>query len=299
KEVNGKIYCPDCYKALSFDKAAREKTALIVAVVLVLAVSIIFAMASYHGASRFAPPVFKQSNSNFFTIQPATGEKTLNVVVEFGALKTLSITTSSDRLYSVSYPDSSDISASYSNGTVTIKNIKSVPKIITEPSGSNLELCVSNKIPVNLSIKLGAGNIDIDSRLLTSNTTKIELGAGSIKLNGGDIEDLSAKLGAGNITIEGLFICKRLDVQNGVGNVSLNLSTLNSTCDGSISNGIGNIDVTVPANKGAKISASATNISQSGFSKSDNSYFNSAYTANGAEILLNLASVGRISLSEN
>jgi|GEM_PF-5632799 len=297
--VNGKIYCPDCFKGLSLDKAARDKSLMIVAIVIVVTAAIIFAMISYRGAGRFAPPVTQQNSSQFLDERPIAGETSLNVILEFGALKTLSIKTTSSNLYSVGYPNSADLTESFSNGTLTLKEQKNVPSIISPGLNNTLELYVSNKIPVTLNIKLGAGNIQIDSLLLSSDVTTIELGAGNIKLSGGDIKNLSVKLGAGNVTIDSLFVCNSIHIQNGVGSISLDLRTISSQCDASVANGVGSIDIKVPKVKGVKASIKSTTVSQSGFNKVDNSYFNNAYNTSGAQISIDVSSVGSVTLNED
>ena len=101
------------------------------------------------------------------------------------------------------------------------------------------------------------------------------------------------------MTIDNLFVCNSIHIQNGVGSISLDLRTISSQCDASIANGVGSIDIKVPKVKGVKASIKSTTVSQSGFNKVDNSYFNNAYSTNGAQISIDVSSVGSVTLNEN
>jgi len=301
-EVNGKIYCVDCLRKLTSEKESMEKSPLIVAVVAIVTAAILLTMSFFSGR-RLTLPFLPESSSASLTasMKPLGNETSLNVIIEFGALDTLSIKTTSTLLYSFDYPDLADLTTSYANGTLTLKQ-KDVPSIFLPfltKRASTLELYVSDKIPVNLNIKLGAGEIEIQGIHLTLDTTKIELGAGEIKVSGGDMEDLTIKLGTGEVNIDSVSKSKGIYIQNGVGEVSLDLSALESQCNVKARSGLGEISIRVPDDIGVKASIKSLEVSQSGFNKVNDTYVNDAYSTKGAQISIDVScGLGSVKLNE-
>jgi predicted membrane protein len=141
---------------------------------------------------------------------------------------------------------------------------------------------LSNDVPMDMHIELGAG-------------------MGKFNLNELQLEDLEIRLGAGKLEINlANSLVKNLDIEAGVGSVELDMSgERKSDLYAEILGGIGELDIKLPADVGvrAEVKGLLGDIDAYGFDKRDRVYTNDAYGKSEYTIELDIrAGLGDLNL---
>lgn len=145
------------------------------------------------------------------------------------------------------------------------------------------DLRFNNNVPMNMLIKFGAGDADINVNELL-------------------IKNLDLKLGAGkaNINLKNSKILKKVDIEMGVGDLTLDLTgdwehNLNVDIEG----GIGKLTILLPEKVGVKaeIEKGLTDINARKFIKDGSLYYNKSYNENKPfiEVKINTG-IGQVNL---
>ncbi|MCK4664156.1 MAG: hypothetical protein KAT68_14910 [Bacteroidales bacterium] len=145
------------------------------------------------------------------------------------------------------------------------------------------DIHLSNKVPMDLSLKFGAGDGDLYLGNLLLENLDIKLGAGSVLVdlkNSRKLSELNLKMGVGETTID----------------LSGDIST---DLDASIEGGIGQFTLILPKNIGTKVSVKRgiAKIEADDFIKKGNTYKNDVY--GDTEVTLNIhirAGIGNVDL---
>jgi hypothetical protein len=298
RESNGKIYCADCLQ----EAQKRKKISIgnptgIVIITLIVALALVFLLITSRNANLFVlTPKDSTTKTQIFE-RDLTDEASLDVNISAPALKAIIINESGSKLYSVESIATQEIKVDYTNGKLNI----------IYPEGSHwlgflnnpqetLTLSITDKISVNIRIKAGAGNIEVQGGNIKVNQLTIENGAGNVTVSGNNFSGIDISEGAGNIEISGIATTQRIQINNGVGNSTVDLTRIQGDCSLSIKNGVGNSDVFVSLAKGVKAQIETVKFNGDGFIKDNGFYINDAFKEKGEEILIDVASIGNVNI---
>ncbi len=298
-EKNGKIYCSDCLGEAKTKQVRSTFSFPAVALITVIIVAaLIVSLIALRRANIF--PIIPQSNSlqTQDIEKDFSGETSLAVELNLSAMKKVTINGTDAKLYSLWSSTNQEIKAKYANGKLTIDYPNNKRFTFLNNPNETLALSITNKIPVNIVLKLGAGNTEIDGGSIPFENLTLESGAGSIDVKEGTVKNLNISLGAGNIDISQIKAAQNIKINNGVGNTSLDISKIESNCLITINNGVGNTSLTVSKSKGVKVYVRTIKFEGNGFIKEDDYYVNDAFNENGAEIVVNVSSVGNVTINE-
>jgi hypothetical protein len=145
------------------------------------------------------------------------------------------------------------------------------------------DLRFNDDVPMEVFVKLGAGESYLDLASLRLERLKVMNGAGETRVDVG-----------GNPTLE------KLNIYTGAGEVELDLvGQWDHDLDASIKGGVGEITVRLPSDVGVKVDASKGigSVKAYGFVKEGGDYVNDAYGKSGATLSIDIdAGIGEIRL---
>jgi hypothetical protein len=169
------------------------------------------------------------------------------------------------------------------------------------------ELALSPGVPLEMDIKTGAGQGDLDLTDLQIEKLDIDLGAGDFSVqfnapNQAEMSRFTLDVGAANLEITGVGNAspEEMIVQGGAGKISLDLTgDWANSADIEVSSGVGQLDLRLPDDVGVRVEVTGglSNVETSGLSRSGDAYVNDAYDE--AEIELNITittGVGQVDL---
>jgi hypothetical protein len=169
------------------------------------------------------------------------------------------------------------------------------------------ELAFSPEVPLELDIKTGAGQGELDLTDLQIEKLDIDLGAGdfSVQFNAPNRTEMSRftlDVGAADLEIEGVGNAspEEMIVQGGAGKITLDLTgDWANSADIEVTSGVGQLDLRLPDEVGVRVEVTGglSNVETSGLSRSGDAYVNDAYGE--AEIELNITittGVGQVDL---
>ncbi len=202
--------------------------------------------------------------------------KTLEANIGMGA-GTLTIKTGTEQLFNSRYSYSReawkpqiDYTKESGRGKLTVKQPELKNTNMNDNERNDWDLTFSRNIPVNLKLRLGAGE-------------------GNINLSGARLENLELEAGAGefNVNLANTSIPK-LRVNAGVGELTLNLTGNRTTSlEADVNGGIGDLTLKLPRKTGVRVKVGGLgSIDADGFHKEGGYYVNDAYgkTANNLDI---------------
>ncbi|MFN2271003.1 MAG: toast rack family protein [Anaerolineae bacterium] len=169
------------------------------------------------------------------------------------------------------------------------------------------ELALSPGVPLEMDIKTGAGQGELDLTDLQIEKLDIDLGAGDFSVqfnapNQAEMSRFTLDVGAANLEITGVGNAspEEMIVQGGAGKISLDLTgDWANSADIEVSSGVGQLDLRLPDDVGVRVEVTGglSNVETSGLSRSGDAYVNDAYDE--AEIELNITittGVGQVDL---
>ena len=169
------------------------------------------------------------------------------------------------------------------------------------------KLAFSPEVPLEMDIKVGAGQGELDLTDLQIEKLDIDLGAGDFSVqfnapNQAEMSRFTLDVGAANLEITGVGNAspEEMIVQGGAGKISLDLTgDWANSADIEVSSGVGQLDLRLPDDVGVRVEVTGglSNVETSGLSRSGDAYVNDAYDE--AEIELNITittGVGQVDL---
>ncbi len=166
--------------------------------------------------------------------------------------------------------------------------------LVRQPSGTyqtfsgsyrnDWDIRLSSATPIDLSVKNGAGDIDMD-------------------LSGTMVRTLTVDTGASSTTIKASpNAMTSLDVKAGVGEVNLDLTgDWKNSADVQVNGGVGSIKLIVPANVGVTVNAQRGlgSIDAGGFTKDGSTYRNAAWGTTAVTLTIDLkVGVGSVTITQ-
>lgn len=216
----------------------------------------------------------------------------------------------SDPMAKVSYRESDGVGYLTVNlGEEGKKNVDALASLLSGASGRTWNLLVSDRVPVALSFKLGAGNAKLDLTGIRMQSLSIDAGAGSIRVyvdnpNPEMAKHVSLSAGVGSIESRklGNLRFQELDIEGGLGSYKLD-------CRGDLRDGarirtdigLGSMMVLLPTEVGARAIAQKRWYNSTSLSRfirdSDDSYSTPNYETAAKRVHLNLESgLGSVSV---
>lgn len=169
------------------------------------------------------------------------------------------------------------------------------------------ELAFSPEVPLEMDIKAGAGEGELDFTDLQLEKLDIDLGAGDFSVafnapNPAEMSRFTLDVGAASLEIAGVGNASPRDmvVQSGAGEITLDLTgDWDNSADIEVTAGVGQLDLRLPDDVGVRVEVKGglSNVEASGLRRSGGAYVNDAYGE--AEIELNIevtTGVGQVDL---
>ena len=169
------------------------------------------------------------------------------------------------------------------------------------------ELAFSPEVPLEMDIKTGAGQGDLDLTDLQIEKLDIDLGAGEFSVqfnapNRAEMSRFTLDVGAADLEIAGVGNAspEEMIVQGGAGKIALDLTGdwVNSA-DIEVSSGVGQLDLRLPDDVGVRVEVTGglSNVETSGLSRSGDAYVNDAYGEAEIELDITITTgVGQVDL---
>lgn len=146
------------------------------------------------------------------------------------------------------------------------------------------DILLSNSTPIDLELKTGAGNADLDLTDMTVRALTVDAGASSASIKGSPRTMTS------------------MDVKTGVGSVNIDLTgDWANSATVNVSGGVGSIKIIVPRNVGVTVDAKRGlgSVSASGFTKDGDRYRNAAYGVSAVTLSIDLdVGVGSVTITQ-
>ncbi|MFL7792834.1 MAG: toast rack family protein [Anaerolineae bacterium] len=198
----------------------------------------------------------------------------------------------------------------YNDGKLTIQQGDDDESVTWPSEGAarnEWKLAFSPEVPLEMDIKVGAGQGELDLTDLQLEKLDIDLGAGdfSVRFNAPNQAEMSRftlDVGAANLEIEGAGNAspEKMIVQGGAGKITLDLTgDWANSADIEVTSGVGQLDLRLPDDVGVRVNVQGglSNVEATGLSRSGEAYVNNAYGE--AEIELNIevtTGVGQVDL---
>jgi hypothetical protein len=170
-------------------------------------------------------------------------------------------------------------------------------------------LAFSPEVPLEVNLRIGAGEGSLDLTGLQLTELDVDMGAGSLEVrfeepNRSDMRRLTIDAGAGELRISGIGHAgpERVRVQGGAGDLHLDFTgDWRRSSDVSITAGVGQVTLVLPAGVGVRVEkrGGLTSVEAPDFRRLGDAFVNEAY--GGAEIELRIevtAGIGSIELIE-
>ena len=145
------------------------------------------------------------------------------------------------------------------------------------------DLRFNDDLPMEMSIKIGAGSVDLELGSLSLTTLDIETGAGEVKMDLSDSSSLT-----------------RLDVEAGVGQFTVDLTgTWQDDLDANINSGVGELTLRLPRSACVRVDVEGglSDVKTHGLTRDGNDYVNDACGESEATLRIDIiAGVGDINL---
>lgn len=200
---------------------------------------------------------------------------------------------------------------SYRNGRLRIEQ-GGLDRDLGFPSGNahnKWELEYSPDIPLDIEIKAGAGEGELDFTGLRVTELEIDMGAGDFVVrfdepNPTAMRDLTVNAGASELEISGIGNAgpQRMTVQGGVGNVTLDFTgAWPRSANVYVTAGVGALTLRLPDNVGVRVRAvgALSSVDAPDFHRSGNAYVNDAFGEAETELDIRITTgVGSVRLIE-
>ncbi len=238
------------------------------------------------------------------------GEKHLAVDVEYGAGQLNVTSAPAATLYRATLrydADSFTPQVDYADGSlrVGIQGEHHVRIRKGDRKGNRLDLALGPAVPLDLTLKFGAVQADLDLGGLRITNARISTGASETKLrvsqpNPVACDALSLEVGAASFDAVDLgnLGCSRISLSGGVGDITLGFGAkLRSDMTGDVHMGLGSLKLVVPRGVGLRIVKDGVlaSIDGAGLEKRGNTYTSANFDAAARHLTLNVqAALGSI-----
>jgi len=230
---------------------------------------------------------------------PLSGAESATVEIIFGAGKLEIEAGTSDQLFSGHFQYNVEQWApevTYEDGVLTIEQRGEDWGIPTANVHNEWELEFSPEIPLEMDIKVGAGEGELDFTGLQLAALDMDLGAGDFdirfgKPNAVEMSDLTLDTGASKLELIGIGHAgpEWVRVQSGVGDITLDFTgAWPRSANVQVTAGVGSVTLRLPDNVGVRVETQGglSNVEASGFERVDDAYVNDAFGT--AEIELHI-----------
>jgi hypothetical protein len=165
----------------------------------------------------------------------------------------------------------------------------------------------SPEVLLDIDVKAGAGEGDLDLTGLRLEQLNVDMGAGDFSVQFDEASDtkmerLTVNAGAGKIDIDGIgnVSPQEVVVQGGAGDITLDLTgEWSRSADIEVTAGVGSLALRLPADVGVRVDVEGglSSVSASGLTKSGGEYVNDIYGDTDIELAVKItAGIGDISL---
>jgi hypothetical protein len=245
---------------------------------------------------------------------PLSGAKSATVKVVFGAGKLEIEAGTSDQLFSGRFrynverwaPD-----VAYDGDVLTIEQGGTEEDwgIPTGNVRNEWELEFSPEIPLEMDLKVGAGDGKLDLTGLQLAGLDLDVGAGDFEVrfdepNEADMHHLTLDAGASRLEVTGIGHAgpEQVHVQGGIGDMTLDLTgAWPGSADVKITAGVGSVTLRLPDDVGVRVETEGglTSVDASGLRRTGDAYINDAFGEADTELRVQItAGVGSIRLVE-
>lgn len=245
---------------------------------------------------------------------PLGGEESAQVEIRFGTGDLWLAAGKPDELFSGKFRynvEEWEPEISYRNGRLRIEQ-GGLDQDLGFPSGNahnKWELALSPDIPLDIEVKAGAGEGELDFTGLQVEELKLEMGAGDFLVhfddpNPTDMRDLTVNAGASELEISGIGNAgpQRVTVQGGVGDITLDFTgDWPHSANVHITAGVGALTLRLPNNVGVRVRTAGglSSIDAPDFHRSGNNYVNDAFGEAETELDIRVTTgVGSVRLIE-
>jgi len=244
---------------------------------------------------------------------PLAGEESVEVDIEFGAGELEVTAGSDDELLSGRF--SYNVSAwepdvRYESGELSIQQGRTNSIPLGESSIINeWQLAFSPKVPLEINVRIGAGEGSFDLTGLHLEEFDVDMGAGTLEIrfeepNPSEMRRLTIDAGAGELRVSGIGHAgpERVRVQGGAGDLRLDFTgDWRRSSDVSITAGVGQITLVLPAGVGVRVEkrGGLTTVEAPDFRRLGDAFVNEAYGVAEIELRIEVtAGLGSIELIE-
>ncbi len=245
---------------------------------------------------------------------PLGDEESARVEIRFGAGELWLVAGEQDELFSGNFRynvEEWEPEVSYRNGRLLVEQ-GGLDRNWGFPSGNahnKWELELSPEIPLDVTIKAGAGEGELDFTGLQLEELELEMGTGDFGVhfdepNPIDMRDLTLNAGASELEVSGLGNAgpKRMTVQGGVGNITLDLTgNWPYSANVYVTAGVGALTLYLPDNVGVKVRTEGglSSVDAPDLHRSGNDYVNDAFGEAETELYIRVTTgVGSVRLIE-
>jgi len=244
---------------------------------------------------------------------PLDGAEPVAVDILFGAGEMEITAGDADQLFSGRFlynVDKWEPEVTYEDGKLVIRqgnNDESWGWPDEDAARNEWELAFSPEVPLEMDIKTGAGQGELDLTDLQIEKLDIDLGAGDFSVvfnapNQAEMSRFTLDVGAASLEIRGVGNASPRDmvVQGGAGEITLDLTgDWDNSADIEVTSGVGRLALRLPDDVGVRVEVEGglTNIKTSGLRSTGGAYVNDAYGE--AEIELNIevtTGIGQVDL---
>jgi len=171
------------------------------------------------------------------------------------------------------------------------------------------ELEFSPEIPLEMDLKVGAGDGELDLTGLQLAGLDLDVGAGDFEVrfdepNEADMSHLTLDAGASRLEVIGIGHAgpEQVNVQGGIGDMTLDLTgAWPGSADVKITAGVGSVTLRLPDDVGVRVETEGglTNVDASGLRRKGDAYVNDAFGEADTELRIQITTgVGSIRLIE-
>jgi hypothetical protein len=245
---------------------------------------------------------------------PLDGAESANVDILFGAGDLEIYATDSDNLFVGNFVynvEEWEPEVSYDDGNLTIKqgggeDAWGWPDGSTSPRNV-WRLGFSPDVPLDMDIKAGAGEGNLDLTGLQLERLNVDMGAGNFDIQFDEPSEtnmrrLTINAGAGRIDVDGIgnVSPEEIVVQGGAGDITLDLTgDWSRSADVAITAGVGSLKLRLPADVGVRVDVEGglSSVTATGLRKSGGDYVNDAHGESDTEIEIRVTTgVGEVDL---
>ena len=245
---------------------------------------------------------------------PLSGAESATVEVVFGAGKLEIEAGTSDQLFSGRFRYNVERWApevTYEDDVLTIEQGGTEEDwgIPTGNVRNEWELEFSPEIPLEMDLKVGAGDGELDLTGLQLAGLDLDVGAGDFEVrfdepNEADMSHLTLDAGASRLEVTGIGHAgpEQVNVQGGIGDMTLDLTgAWPGSADVKITAGVGSVTLRLPDDVGVRVETEGglTSVDASGLRRTGDAYVNDAFGETDTELRVQItAGVGSIRLVE-